>query len=43
MSNQQPGAPEAPKTPSPAENKPVPQQQTQGDNKPDGDKPQQQT
>ena len=41
MTNQQQGSNEAPKTPSPSETKPTPQQ-NQGTGKPDADKPAQQ-
>jgi hypothetical protein len=41
MSNQQQGSNEAPKTPTPSETKPTPQQ-NQGDSKSASEKPQQQ-
>lgn len=41
MTNQQQGSNEAPKTVSPSENKPTPQQ-NQGDSKPSSDQPAQQ-
>jgi hypothetical protein len=41
MSNQQQGSNESPKTPTPGETKPTPQQ-NQGDGKPGSEKPQQQ-
>ncbi len=42
MTNQQQGSNEAPKTVTPGETHPAPQQQNQGDAKPDTSKPEQQ-